>query len=406
MRMNALFSRRKMLACGVGGVAGLAAGASAVKRSWAASSGAVPPACGWQKRGVVLAPSERWERDGIQSFTSAAEPIDGDRWRIWYSAHSSAEGSSVAFAEGVPGEPMEKVRAECSAGEPADGPLSIGGLPDTWKPTQPVHLRLASGKHRLYFWASGRGVHRYLAADSDDGRRYRVVDPHRPVLYHFLDRAAAGVASPDGVMLNAKPSAGRPADEPAAPSFLISNDATNVYQLADGSFEMYSVGVVAVPSSDPAYIAEDNMPGLLRVIDRYISDDGLHFGQRQRVIARDAQDPVDQQFYYLSVTHTPQGRVGMLGHYRCEAQTMDVEWCFSTDGLRWERPQRTAWLGRGEPSQPDSYGIYANAGLVPQGGSSHLFYTGVNESHNQRDSYGPPLSVIMHATIDSIGAGS
>jgi hypothetical protein len=63
--------------------------------------------------------------------------------------------------------------------------------------------------------------------------------------------------------------------------------------------------------------------------------DGLIFETRHRIIERDAEDPADQQFYYLAVTTTEKGRVGMLGHYRCAAQTMDLEWCFSSDGLKW-----------------------------------------------------------------------
>jgi predicted GH43/DUF377 family glycosyl hydrolase len=148
----------------------------------------------------------------------------------------------------------------------------------------------------------------------------------------------------------------------------------------------------------------DNAPGLLRVIDRYTSADGLHFEDRKRVIQRDARDPVDQQFYYLAVTHTPKGRVGMLGHYRCQAQTMDLEWCFSPDGSTWHRPHRSAWLPRGNEKQPDSYGIYAPSFLVQRGGKWHLFYTGVNSAHNGKHSYGPPRTVVMHATADSIWA--
>jgi hypothetical protein len=189
---------------------------------------------------------------------------------------------------------------------------------------------------------------------------------------------------------------------PWAPPGLITNDATNLYQLPDGSFELYSVALLQVPKTDPAYMPHDNAPGLLRVIDRHTSADGLHFETRQRVIQRDAQDPVDQQFYYLSVTRTPKGCVGMLGHYRCQAQTMDLEWCFTRNGVKWERPLRSAWLPRGEPPAPDCYGIYANNQLVRRDGRWHLFYTGVNSSHNGKQSHGKPRQLIMHATADSI----
>jgi hypothetical protein len=371
----------------------------------AAPAATIPQPCAptaWQKHGVVLEPTEEWEGGHIQNFTSPAESLAGDRWRFWYSA--CGKKYLIAYADGTPGGAMNKVPAQCTPGEPGDGPFTIGHLPDKWKPVQVVHIQLQNGRHRIYFWAHGPGIARYLAAESHDGKRYTVINPLRPVLYHPHDRAAHGVASPDGVMLHNKPSPDRPADEPLAVPRLISNDATNIYQLADGSFEMYSVALVSVPKTDPAYMAHDNAPGLLRVIDRYTSADGLHFEERKRVIQRDERDPVDQQFYYLAATHTPKGPVGMLGHYRCQAQTMDLEWCFSPDGAAWHRPQRSAWLRRGDETQPDSYGLYGPSFLVQRGGEWHLFYTAVNSAHNGKHSYGPSRTVIMHATTGSIWA--
>ena len=357
----------------------------------------------WKKHGIVLEGTDTWERGSVQNFTCPAEPLGGDTWRLWYSAVGAGNKDyTLACAEGVPGGKMKKTVARLSPGPAEDAPLAVGNLPAGWRTVQPVHLQLANGKHRLYFWAHGPQVARYLAAESDDGRRYRVIDPLRPVLYHPNDRAAWGVPSPDGILAHAKPATNRPADEPRAESKLISNDATNVYQLPDGTFEMYSVGLVQVPKGDPAYIAEDNAPGWLRYIDRYVSPDGLHFEGRRRIISRDARDPADQQFYYLSVTHTPKGRVGILGHYRVAAQTMDMEWCFSPDGLKWERPLRSAWLPRGDQSQPDSYGVYAGHNIVHHGGQYHLFYTGVNYAHNGKHAYGPPRQVVMHATVEDI----
>ncbi len=398
--------RRLFLTQAAGAAAGLFTGACAYDRPRMGRQGERLPSTNWRKHGVILEGTETWEGDHIQNFTSPAEHLGGDRWRIWYSPRDGEDGFTLAYAEGVPGEPMQKFPAHCTPGEPGDEPFAIGHLPDTWKPTQVVHIHMLDGRHRLYFWAHGRGdggrILRYLAADSDDGRRYRIVDPHRPVIYHPHDRAARGIATPDNALLVQQRSTDLPEGEPYAPSQLISNDATTVYQLPDGSFEMYSVGLVPVPREDPAYIAHDNAPGLLRMIDRYTSDDGLHFENRQRIIVREADDPVDLQFYYLAVTYTPAGRVGMLGRYLVDAQTMDIEWCFSKDGVKWDRPMRKAWLPRGNPTQPDSYGTYSGHSLVRQGGRYHLFYTGVNSAHNYQESHGPPRSVIMHATIDSI----
>lgn len=373
------------------------------RNGFASESANIPKPClpsRWQKHGTILDATEPWEGGSIQNFTCPAEPLGGNRWRIWYS--SSSQVFSIAYAEGVPGEPFKKVPARCTPGDPLDEPFAIGNLPEQWRPVQVVHLALRNGRHRIYFWAHGPGVVRYLAAESEDGRKYRVLDPYRPVLYHPNDRAAWGVPNADGVLMRKEMSKNRPVNEPLALSRQLSNDATNVYQLPDGTFEMYSVALQQVPKSDPAYIAYDNAPGLIRVIDRYVSGDGLHFETPQRVISRAAGDPADQQFYYLSMTHTPNGKVGMLGHYRVKAQTMDLEWCFSRDGVKWERPLRQAWLPRSDKSQVDSYGIYASNQLVQHGGKWHLFYTGVNSAHNSKESYGPKRSVILHATTDSI----
>lgn len=205
-----------------------------------------------------------------------------------------------------------------------------------------------------------------------------------------------------GLKRMAKKASTRPEGEPAASVKLLSNDATNVYQLPDGRFEMYSVGLVEVAKNDPRYMAHDNAAGWIRVIDRYASEDGLNWTDRRRVLVPDASNPVDQQFYYLAVTYTPQGRVGMLGHYRVEAQTMDIEWCFSKDGIQWERPVRGPWIPRGQPGEPDSYGVYASHNLVFRDSRWHLFYSGVNFAHNHKHSHGEPRRVVLWASCPSI----
>lgn len=372
-----------------------------------ASDSPLPSPCrpdAWKKQGTAIEPTEPWEGSHIQSFTSPAEPLDGGGWRIWYSAFPKEKGLTIACAEGKLGQPMKKTPVQCTPGEPADAPFALGHLPEKWKPFQVVHIAMKNGKHRIYFWAHGPEILRFLAADSDDGRRYRVVNPHRPVLYHPSDRAARGIPSPDGALLVKERSSNLPADEPPALPQLISNDSTNIYPLPDGSFEMYAVALMPVGKDSPAYIAHDNAPGFVRVVDRYLSADGLRFEDRKRVIQPDADDPPDMQFYHLAVTRTDKGCVGMLGHYRVEAQTVDLEWCFSPDGARWHRPHRRAWVPRGEEGRPDSYGIYPPSRLVQRDGEWWLFYTGVNSAHNDRHSYGPPRSVIMCATAKSIWA--
>jgi len=139
------------------------------------------------------------------------------------------------------------------------------------------------------------------------------------------------------------------------------------------------------------------------VIDRFTSADGLTWGNRQRVITPDADDPQDLQFYYLSVTHTDRGRVGLLGHYRLGAQTIDIEPSFSTDGLTWQRPHRKPLITRDAPgTTAASYLLHAPHAIVQRHGLWHLFYTGGNFAHNHRDKHGDAESrAVMLATCDT-----
>lgn len=343
----------------------------------------------------------------VQNFTSSAQPLSGDAWRVWVSVSGDTDSTfNVGYAEGELGGPMKPQWAELSSGDPVDAPLSIGHLPSAWKPKQSVYLRLKDGRHRLYFWAHSKAekIVRYLAADSEDGKRYKIVNALKPCIYHIADRAVSGEAAVKaGLSRMAKREASVIPGEPLADASLIVNDATNVYQLPDGSFEMYTAALVEVAKDGPRYMAHDNIPGRVRVIDRLISEDGLHWEGRQRVIERDEKDPMDLQHYFLSVTHTDKGRVGLLGHYRLEAQTMDLEWCTSEDGVKWDRPLRKPWLPRSEPGVlPDSYGVYAPHNMVFHGGKWHLFYTGTNDAHNHKDRHGEYERVVMHVTTDAI----
>lgn len=343
----------------------------------------------------------------VQNFTSTVEPLENDQWRVWTSISvPKTELKQIGYHTGHVGGEWKHTLAKCTPGEPdRNAELAIGGLPEGWNPVQVVTLRLKDGRARLYFWAHGKGIVRYLAADSEDGRAFKVVNALKPCLYHPADRAVDGKALEEaGLQRRAQKKAANVEGEPLASSKLISNDATNVYQLPDGSFEMYSVALMQVGKDDPRYAAQDNIPGLVRVIDRYTSTDGLNWGNRQRVITPDADDPHDLQFYYLSVTHTERGRVGLLGHYRLGAQTIDIEPCFSTDGITWQRTQRQPWVTRDAPgTTAGSYLLHAPHAMVKRDGRWHLFYTGGNFSHNHRDVHGGvEARAIMLATCESL----
>ncbi len=361
-----------------------------------AGTGDFPQPCppeAWEKKGIVIEPDQEWEDHHIENFMSSVEPLENDRWRIWYCANSPLKGYiGMAIAEGVPGEKMTKTRAVLSDGEPEDAPLAIGNVPKNWRLVCPTHIRLKNGRHRLYFFAEGRikgkVAQRYLVAESDDGRRYRVIDPERPVLYTVWDNTT-----------NKKFYPGQKLED------ILTNDGAVVYQLPDGTFEMYAQALEPIDKSDPRYVAHDNIKGSVRFIDRFTSEDGVRFDRRQRkVLAPDKDDPIDTQFYMLTVTHTPRGRVGLLGWYRVQAGYMEMQYTFSKDGVHWERV-RHPWIKRGEPGEPDSVTIYQPESMVYHQNKWWLFYPAVNYTHSTVEAIKPgeqKRSVIMLATTPSL----
>ena len=332
----------------------------------------------WRDLGVIF---QRFDTN-IQTFTSCAAPLD-DGWQIWYSSSKgkSDEGFNIGFITGLPGKKMYDVQAKLFADKANCSGLSICNLPEGWRPRQPVHIIMPDSSHRLYFWAhcNSQRVVRFLCATSNDGTVYEVIDPYRPCLWHYNDRVAGKLETvASGLTSLVENDYKRPDYEPEAAPEMLCNDATNLYLLPDGTFEMFTAKIAAVNIDDPRYIAHDNAAGWLRIIERRTSSDGVNWSRGETVLEPDANDPFDLQFYYLAVTHVPEGRIGLLGRYLAQAQTMDIEWCFSKDGITWERPCRKAWLKR----SPDLLGIYAPHSLVFKNNQWYLFYTGCNYNHN------------------------
>ena len=351
----------------------------------------------FKHRAYVLSPTPGLSR--INNMGCGARYLEDGRWQLWFD-QTEKEGPNIGYALYDPRD-QRVIRYPASLDVTADSTseLVLHNLPKGWRPRQPKHLILQDGQHRLYFWVDAPGVVRYLSAYSDDGRHYHVHDPHSACLYHPHDRAAQQSA-PSGLTRHGNQSSPRPDGEPPASPWLICNDATNVYQLPDGRFELYTADIVAMQPDDPGWIAYDNAPGYRRVIIRMTSADGLTWANRQTVLNPDEHDPADLQFYYLSVTHTTQGRVGILGHYRCKHQTMDMELCHSEDGMHWHRPARCPLFERGQPGEPDSYAMLAGHAMVRANDQWHLLYTGYNFSHNHQVSDGPEASHILHLSTD------
>jgi hypothetical protein len=303
-----------------------------------------------------------FEEDGlIHNFPSSVE-LDGNEW-ILYASYR--EG--IRRITGAPG----NFRSE---------PVRFDNLPDGAWPTQAIHMTVPGEGERLYFWlhwAKG-GMIRFIFAIPVAAGKWHIANLDAPCLYHYMDRASSvilrganGLAWSEPVPLGT--------GESHAPAELVVNDATTIYRLPDGNFELFTAAVRPVPADSPAFAATDNAPGYQRIIRRYTSVDGRHFQLTGVVLEPDENDPPGLQFYYLAVDYRGDRRIGRIGHYDAHAQTVDFEWCESTDGIHWRRHRRA------EPARrEDEYALYSSANTVEFNGEFCLFYSALNYTHNHK----------------------
>ena len=259
--------------------------------------------------------------------------------------------------------------------EPQNSGLHIIGLPETWQVVQPVYFKLDDGSERLYFWCHAENICRFFAADSTDGINFYVPDHRRPLFYHPNDRAVPfeELKHSELTIYCGREFLPDP-EELVATADLLMNDATNVYRLPDGSFELFSAQVfnrtVLPGKKTPA-------EPYFRTIQRRTSPDGIHWSEPQVVLKPDADDDYDLQFYYLAVTYTPEGRIGLLGHYHSDPGVMDIEFCYSADGINWNRervPDFPRPAGTGMICAPHS--------MLKKGDKYIMFYTGDAINHH------------------------
>src|SRR5512132_3769613 len=102
-------NRRKFLHASACAASAIAAGCHAPSHDRESAAARPCAPAQWQKHGIVLEATEPWERGNVQNFTTRAEPLGGGAWRLWYSVSGDRSGYAVAYAEGVPGQPMKKV---------------------------------------------------------------------------------------------------------------------------------------------------------------------------------------------------------------------------------------------------------------------------------------------------------
>ncbi|MEN6355494.1 MAG: hypothetical protein ABFD83_00255 [Armatimonadota bacterium] len=338
-----------------------------------------------EKLGPVLEPASD---EGAHAGDFAGSIVDlGDNTYRMYYTRMGELGPRIAVAESNDGihwqRPVYGFNDKPGVGA---NEINISGLPDDVTGyCQGQVFRLAETGWRMYFWAHGRRI-RCVIAESEDGIRWHISDFNHPVLCHTSEFGDWGVSQGKVVGCDdARKLAERgiTACSPMNLKALRSNDATYVYADPEtGGYEMYSVWLLPNPEGSDRHVDKDNAPNVLRTIHRRTSSDGLTFSDPEIVIVPDAADPLDLQFYYLSVHKQDGWRFGFLGRYPCASQTMDIELCFSTDGVSWKRPLRLPWLTRGSDDDCDSKMVIAPNRLLDAGDYWLMLYQGTNRTHD------------------------
>ena len=126
----------------------------------------------------------------------------------------------------------------------------------------------------------------------------------------------------------------------------------------------------------------------LRLVSRMVSDDFVHWGPSQRVLAPDAFDPPDTQFYGLSAFPYAGQYLGLLWIYHTYAQTVDVQVVSSRDGLSWERTADRKLFVHLVPTNEHGGGAFDSTQIYPAAAPTQkddrlwLFYCGLTAPHN------------------------
>ncbi len=333
----------------------------------------------WQKHGIALPPDQPWEKGKLLKAFPSTVIEDNDRTVLYYYVYSLENASDYNLAIAERGNGNSGAWEKHLLSRHGRDYFSMEGLPENWYPIQPNIIRLAPDFWRMYFWVHGKGICRFLAAESRNGLNWRVLNADNPCLYHVGNDHAAK----DGM----------------APPELCANDATTVYMLSDGTFEMYSAAVIFTTPDHPAYIGHDISPGAVRFVQRWTSRNGLNWNNPEVVLAPDAKDPVDLQIYYLSVAQMKNYRLGFAGHYTAQNQVQGMELLLSYDGAHWLRPARGNCFPMTD--KYDCYGVYAPHTFLTKDDNILMYYSGTNATHNKTQcSGGRPENTIAAASIN------
>lgn len=311
----------------------------------------------------VLAADRPWERGGRLSAVSVLPDEGGTRLRLYYLLRFPDHpcDNALCVADGADGYAWTKP----DLGDGTNIVMRSSGHPTDWgvfMPTRVLHdPRAPDPAHRwkMVYWdrpsaAARPGICRAM---SPDGYRWTPLDGERPLITGANDAMS---------LIDVRP--GPPTPFHAARFF--------IYQQT----WRYNP---ALPQD------RDNLKGMHRRISIWTAPafDGRWIGPVM-VLAPDADDPPDVQFYWLTPFHLAEGYGGLLACHHTGNQTMDLQLVTSDDGWDWRRRRdRRPLLAPGPPGRFDCGMVSAMAPPIRWRGRWLLFYNGRATVHDGRRRY-------------------
>jgi len=305
----------------------------------------------WQKCGVVIEPDQPFETEDnrlINTFPIKMPCEEGAPW--FYGVFCTKGGYSNMVM-------MDKQEKHLLSRD-GKGAFTLDGLPENLMPGFPLVFKLDQNHYRMYFWAYDHGESlkiRFMVAESSDLHHWKMANDCKPLLCHYADSTWG-----DGL-----------------PSSRVCNDATTIYRHQDGSWEFLSAAVTMIKDPQSPYANKELCPGIMRIVMRWTSQDGLNLSEPEIVLTPDAQDSPATQCYYLSVLDLEPYTVGIFGNFNTQNQRLLMEPVWSRDHRHWSRTTRR---GIFENDYVTAVSI-SDIGLDADGMVS-LYYSASNTDHN------------------------
>ena len=342
--------------------------------------------------GILLSGDTPADQGAASIFSSRTFQLEDGTYRMYYWSYGSrcCEDPKESRPRGLVATSTDRIHWE----KPDLGQVQVRGEGSNILEIEGLELqicvcvspvRLGKNHWRIYFWGCENGTRLWaqMAADSEDGLHFKVLNDGEGQLYHPPLPECGPLLTEVAKKLRRDPQEYE-REQTLRVNRLQSNDATHAYYSDAHGFEMFHQYLVEnKPEGGRVVDVPYNCPAFLRTIVRRRSEDGIHWSNPEFLVWPDEKDPWDQQFYNMPVSDYAGWRIGMLGHFRTEAnrQTCFIELAFSRDGSEWSRPLRGHWF---EGSQPeDNGGAYPSAeGLVDMGDHWMVYYTGVGTGHD------------------------